>query len=155
VSVPRKQASPISDEAITALQGALAAEHAALWSYTLILAFVPSDQAAQARKDIEAHRTLRSQIEQTLTELGARPVSAQPAYSTPQPVTDALSAGRLAVAAEDDAMAAWRSVLEHTEEPQLRAAALKSLVEGTTRGARWRIATGTTPVIPPFPGVTR
>ncbi|HEV7470388.1 MAG: hypothetical protein JWP64_6075 [Pseudonocardia sp.] len=155
MSAPRQQESPISDEAITALQGALSAEHAALWSYTLVLAFVPSDQAAQARDDIEAHRTLRSQIEQTLTELGARPVSAQPAYTSPQPVTDALSAGRLAVAAEDDAMAAWRSVLEHTEEPQLRAAGLKSLVEGTTRSARWRIATGTTPVIPPFPGVTR
>ncbi|MCE3555040.1 ferritin-like domain-containing protein [Pseudonocardia sp. RS11V-5] len=146
---------PIDDEAITALQGALAAEHAALWSYTLILAFVPGDQAVEARQDITAHRTLRSQVEQTLTDVGARPVSAQPAYATPVPVTDALSAGKLAVTAEADALAAWRSVLEHTTNQQLRVAALTALSEGTVRASRWRAATGTAPVIPSLPGIVR
>jgi hypothetical protein len=145
----------IDDAAIAALQAALAAEHAALWSYTLVLAFVPADQAAVARSDIESHRTLRGQVEQTLTDVGARPVSAQPAYTTPVPVTDTVSAGRLAVAAEADVLAAWRSVLEHTEDVQLRAAAFKALTEGTGRAARWRAATGTLPVIPSLPGITR
>ncbi|MFR9804330.1 ferritin-like domain-containing protein [Pseudonocardia sp. RS010] len=146
---------PIDDEAVDALQRALAAEHAALWSATLILAFVPEDQAAVAREDIAAHRALRSQIEQTLTDVGARPVSAQPAYDTPVPVTDALSAGRLAVTAEADALAAWRSVLEHTTNQQLRVAALKALTEGTVRASRWRAATGTVPTIPSLPGIVR
>lgn len=146
---------PVDDETITALQGALAAEHAALWSYTLVLAFVPADQAAVARQDIAAHRTLRSQTEQTLTDVGARPVSAQPAYATPAPVTDAQSAGRLAVTAEADALAAWRSVLEHTTSQQLRIAALKALSEGTVRASQWRAATGTTPTIPALPGIVR
>jgi hypothetical protein len=145
----------LDDAAITALQAALAAEHAALWSYTLIVAFVPADQAAVARTDIEQHRTLRGQIEQTLTDVGARPVSAEPAYATPVPVTDALSAGRLAVTAEADVLAAWRSVLEHTTQVPLRAAAFKALAEGTARAERWRLATGTSPVIPPLPGITR
>jgi hypothetical protein len=145
----------ISADAITALQGALAAEHAALWSYTLILAFVPPDQENQARQDIDAHRTLRSQIEQTLTDVGARPVSAQPAYATPEPVVDAPSAGRLAVTAETDALAAWRSVLEHTTDAQLRTAAFKALATGTVRVTRWRAATGMVPVVPSLPGLVR
>jgi hypothetical protein len=146
---------PIDDEAVNALQATLATEHAALWSYTLILAFVPDDQAAVARQDIAAHRTLRSQIEQTLTDVGTRPVSAQPAYATPVPVTDVLSAGRLAVTAEADALASWRSVLEHTTNQQLRIAALKALSEGTVRASRWRAATATAPVIPSLPGILR
>jgi len=148
-------ATQLDPDTVAALQAALGAEHAALWSYTLILAFVPDDQARVARTDIVAHRTLRSQIEQTLTDVGARSVSAQPAYTTPVPVTDVLSAGRLAVTAEADVLAAWRSVLEHTTSVQLRAAAFKALAEGTSRAARWRLATGTTPVIPSLPGITR
>jgi hypothetical protein len=148
-------AAKIEPSAVQALQAALAAEHAALWSYTLVVAWVPADQAAVARSDIEAHRTLRGQVEQTLTDLGARPVSAEPAYTTPAPVTDALSAGRLAAAAEADALAAWRSVLEQTQDVQLRTAGFKALVEGTGRAARWRAATGTTPAIPSLPGIIR
>jgi len=82
-------ASAIDGTATAALQDALAAEHAALWCYGLAVAFLGPQQSAQAREDAAEHLRLRGALETTLTRLGARPVSAQPAYTTPQPVTDA------------------------------------------------------------------
>ncbi|NMH96068.1 ferritin-like domain-containing protein [Pseudonocardia acidicola] len=155
MSSPEASSAPsstIDPVAANALQSALAAEHAALWCYSLIIAFVPADQAKQAREDEAAHRTLRGLVEQTLTDIGAKPVSALPAYATPQPVTDARSAGNLAVVAETDALAAWRSVVERTSDGPLRTAALDAMTQGTLRCARWRVATGQTPAIPVFPG---
>jgi hypothetical protein len=145
-------ATRIDATAEAALQDALAAEHAALWCYSYAVAFLPAAQRAQARDDEEAHRGLRGQIEQTLTQIGARAVSAQPAYATPEPVTDGRSAAALVVVAETDALAAWRSVVERTPDRELRQAALKALTDGTLRCARWRVVVGTPPAIPVFPG---
>jgi hypothetical protein len=144
---------PIDDAAADALQGALAAEHAALWCYSLVVAFLPADQAAQARADADAHRDLRSRVAQTLTDIGKRPVSALPAYAVPKPVTDAASAAALAAVAETDAMAAWRSVLEHTAYVELRQVAVTTLTAATVRCARWRRITGERPTVPDFPGL--
>ncbi len=145
-------ATPVDDVAVEALQRALASEHAALWAYSLAPAFVPPDWATRARADIEAHKTLRAQVTQTLSDLGKRPVSAQPAYTPPQPVVDASSAGALLVAAETDTTAAWRSVLERTTIGKLRGAGLKAMIESTGRLAYWRAVTDRAPVIPVFPG---
>jgi hypothetical protein len=145
-------ATRIDATAEAALQDALAAEHAALWCYSYAVAFLPAAQRAQARDDEGAHRALRGQIEQTLTQIGARAVSAQPAYATPQPVDDGPSAAALVVVAETDALAAWRSVVERTPDRELRQAALKALTDGTLRCARWRVVVGTPPAIPVFPG---
>ena len=145
-------ASTIDPAAANALQDALAAEHAALWVYALVLAFLPAGQLAQARADAEEHRVLRSRIEQTLTEISTRPISAQPAYATPKPVTDGPSAAALAVVAETDAMAAWRSLAERTGDQGLRGAAIAALTAGTQRCARWRTVLAAAPSIPTFPG---
>ncbi len=145
-------ASHIDAAAEAALQDALAAEHAALWCYSYAVAFLPAAQLAQARDDEDAHRALRGQIEQTLTQIGARAVSAQPAYATPRPVTDGPSAAALVVVAETDALAAWRSVVERSSDRELRGAALRALTDGTLRCARWRVVVGTPPAIPVFPG---
>ncbi len=152
MTTPPGATSSVDAVAADALQNALATEHAALWVYSLIIAFLPAGQATRARADLEAHRMLRGQVEQTLTDIGARPVSAQPAYATPQPVTDARSAGNVAVTAETDALRAWRAVLEHTADVLLRKAALQALTEGTLRCARWRTTTDQSPAIPTFPG---
>jgi hypothetical protein len=146
-------ADAFDEAAVDALQDALAAEHAALWSYGLAVAFLGPEQAAQAREDAAAHRALRGATETTLTQVGVRPVSAQPAYATPQPVVDAVSAAALALVAETDTLAAWRSVLERTDDRRLRQAALTALTDATLRCARWRVATATPPAIPLFPGL--
>ncbi|WP_219416728.1 ferritin-like domain-containing protein [Pseudonocardia nigra] len=150
---PRDDVAVVDAVAAEALQDALAAEHAAIWCYTLALAFLPPDQIDQARQDAEAHRELRGAVETTLTDLGERPVSALPAYATPEPVEDAASAAALAVVAETDALAAWRSVMERTEDRALRQAALDAMTDGTLRCARWRVVVGTPPAIPVFPGL--
>jgi hypothetical protein len=140
------------DATIEALQDSLAAEHAAVWAYTLAVAFLPADEADRARADAEAHRKLRAAVEATLSQLGERPVAAQPAYTTPQPVVDAGSAAALAEAAETDTMAAWRSVMERTSTRDVRAGALETLATSTVRCSRWRAIGGTTPAVPTFPG---
>jgi len=145
--------SVIDERATDALQAALAAEHAALWSYGLAIAFLGPQERAQARDDAAAHRTLRAAVETTLSDIGARAVSAQPSYATPQPVVDAASAAALAVVAETDALGAWRSVLERTTDRPLRQAALDALTQGTLRCARWRVVVGSPPAIPVFPGL--
>ncbi len=146
------QASTIDGQATQALQVTLGAEHAALWCYALAVAFLAEPQASQARRDADVHRQLRSRIEQTLTQIGQRPVSAQPAYATPQPVTDAASAARLAVVAETDCMTSWRALLEQTTDQGLREAGMTALTDATLRCARWRGVVGEAPAVPVFPG---
>jgi uncharacterized protein DUF4439 len=142
----------LDDAAVGALQDVLAAEHAALWSYALAVAFLGPDQLAAARTDATAHRELRGGVEATLTQFGQRPVSAQPAYATPKPVVDAASAAALLVTAETDAAAAWRSLLERGSDRGLRRAGLDALTDTAARCARWRGVVGATPAVPVFPG---
>ncbi len=142
----------IDDAAVGALQDVLAAEHAALWSYALAVAFLGPDQRGPARTDAAAHRELRAAVEVTLTQVGQRPVSAQPAYATPQPVVDAPSAVGLLVTAETDSAAAWRSLLERAGDRSLRRVGLDALTDTTARCARWRAAVGAVPAVPVFPG---
>lgn len=144
--------APITDVAAEAVQRALASEHAAIWSYSLAAAFLPPDQALRARADLEAHRKLREFATALLTGLAKRPVSAQPAYSPPQPVVDAVSAGALLVAAETDSVAAWRSVLERSTSARLRSNGLRAMVDSTGRLAFWRATTNRAPAVPVFPG---
>ena len=145
-------AQPLPQPGIDALQNALATEHAALWCYSLAVAFLDAGQRDQARADTSAHLSLRAAVERVLGGLGARGQSAQPAYAIPEPVVDAASAARLLVVAETDAMAAWHSVLEHTADTGLRMSALQALTGTTLRCARWRVVVGTPLAIPIFPG---
>ena len=142
----------LDDVAIGALQDVLGTEHAALWSYALALAFLAPEQRDAARTDAAAHRELRAQLEATLTRAGQRPVAAQPAYAPPRPVVDAASAGALLVAAETDAAAGWRSVLERTTDRELRRSGLDALTATAARTAHWRSTIGTDPAVPVFPG---
>lgn len=148
------QPSPLTNhpDAITAAQGALAAEHAAVWCYTLITAFLSATLDQRARDDVTAHRARRAALELLLTNSGTRPLSAQPAYRTPTPVTDQASAVQLAALAESDAAAAWRAMVERTTDAGLRTAALAAMTDSTVRGAHWRAAAGLAPAVPDFPG---
>jgi hypothetical protein len=128
--------STIDGHTTQALQATLGAEHAALWCYSLAVAFLVEPQQSQARRDADVHRELRGRIEQSLTQLGQRPVSA----------------ARLAVVAETDCQTSWRALLEQTTDRGLREAGLKALTDATGRGARWRAVVGATPVVPVFPG---
>jgi hypothetical protein len=145
--------TPAPDQAtVDALQDALGTEHAALWCYSLAVAFLTGSQLDQARDDSADHLDLRGAVERTLSRLGVPAVSAQPAYATPQAVTDAKSAAALLEVAENDTMAAWRSVLERCTDAGVRRSALQALTDSTLRCARWRVVVGHPPAIPIFPG---
>ncbi|MGH3865174.1 MAG: ferritin-like domain-containing protein [Pseudonocardiaceae bacterium] len=143
---------------VNALQGALAAEHAAIWAYGVVAAFVSGALEAQLDEAVSAHQARRDATERVLIDAGAPPMPPEPGYLTPEPVTDAASALRLAITAETDAAAAWRSVVEHSPiqhspaDPGLRGAALDALTEAAVRATRWRATASIRPLTVPFPG---
>jgi Domain of unknown function (DUF4439) len=138
---------------VEALQSALAVEHAAVWAYGVVGAFMPDGLNDRLGEATTAHQSRRDACERMLIDAGAQPVPAEPGYLTPEPVTDASSAIRLAITAETDATAAWRSVVERSPaDPDLRAAALDALTEAAVRAARWRATAGASPLTVPFPG---
>ncbi|HWR46528.1 MAG TPA: ferritin-like domain-containing protein [Pseudonocardiaceae bacterium] len=138
---------------VEALQGALAAEHAAIWVYGVVEAFVSGTLDGQLEQAATAHQAQRDATERVLIDAGALPVPPEPGYLTPEPITDAASALRLAITAESDAAAAWRSVVERSPaDPGLRGAALDALTGAAVRTTRWRATAGTSPLTVPFPG---
>jgi hypothetical protein len=135
-----------------AVQTALGTEYSAVWTYTLITAFLSADLQATAQQDADAHRARRDATIRLLTDFGVPPEPAEPAYRTPVPVTDPSSAVRLALSAETDASAAWCSVLERCDDSGLRHVALDGLTDSAVRGARWSNRLASKPVVPQFPG---
>ncbi|MGH8920734.1 MAG: DUF4439 domain-containing protein [Actinomycetes bacterium] len=139
---------------VDALQAALAAEHAAVWAYGLAAAFLADELTGQLTEAAAAHRARRDGTERVLIDAGAQPVATEPGYLTPEPVTDNASALRLAITAETDTAAAWRSVIERSPaEPGLRQAALDGLTTAAVQAARWRTAARRSPATVPLPGV--
>ncbi|MFL6149062.1 MAG: ferritin-like domain-containing protein [Pseudonocardiaceae bacterium] len=138
---------------VGALQGALGAEHAAVWVYGLVGAFLPDALSRRLDEAGIAHQARRDATQRILIDAGATPVPPEPGYLTPEPVTDAASALRLAITAETDAAAAWRSVVERSPaDADLRGTALEALTDAAVRATRWRATVGATPLTVPFPG---
>ncbi|MFE2757592.1 ferritin-like domain-containing protein [Actinosynnema sp. NPDC059335] len=138
---------------VDAVQGALAAEHAAVWTYGLVSAFITGPQQAAAVADgANAHRARRDVTERWLRDAGATPRPPAPAYLPPQPVDSAASAIAALITVETDACAAWRGVLERTDDGALRTSALDALTVSAVRATRWRKAAGVTPTSITFPG---
>ena len=138
---------------VAALQGALAAEHAAVWVYGVAGAFMPATLARRLDEATTAHQARRDATERMLMDAGVPPVPPEPGYLSPEPVTDAASALRLVITAETDAAAAWRSVVERSPaDPDVRGAALEALTAAAVRATRWRQTAGTVPLTVPFPG---
>jgi len=133
------------------LAAALAAEHAAIFAYGPIGVRLSGANADQARAAEAAHRGRRDALVLALTENGATPPAAAPAYALPFPVTETAGALRLAVEIEERTAAVWRAALPATEGDQ-RARALDGLTDAAVRATRWRRAAGVTPNTVPFPG---
>ncbi len=149
----RSEKTPREQAPVGALQGALAAEHAAVWVYGLVGAFVPDALNGRLNEAATAHQARRDATERILIDAGAPPVPPEPGYLTPEPVTDAASALRLVITAETDVAAAWRSVVERgPADADLRGTALEAMTEAAVRATRWRSTAGATPLTVPFPG---
>lgn len=145
----------IPGETVSALQQALAAEHAAVWVYGLVTAFLPEEYSHAVHRDRTAHRALRDHVTRVIKDAGAAPKPAAAAYRTPQPVTDERSAARAVATAESDAADAWQAVLRHSDpgSGQVRPMALDALSGAAVRGTAWRDAAGMAPAVVALPGM--
>ena len=138
---------------VDAVQDALAAEHAAVWTHGLVSAFISVPQQSAAVADgATAHRARRDATERWLRDAGATPRPPAAAYLPPQPVDSAASAIAALIAVETDACAAWRGVLERTEDATVRTSAFDALTVSAVRATRWRRIAGITPTSIAFPG---
>ncbi len=101
------------ERVVAALQGLLAQEHRAHWSYPVVMAWSDGrrDDAGAARDD---HAQRAERLEEVLRLLGAEPVLALPTYATDDagtPVDGPTSAAALALRLEDAVTAAAAAVL--------------------------------------------
>jgi hypothetical protein len=146
-------AGPLDDsDTRDAVQAALGAEHAAVWSTGLASAYLGAADQGTLSGSALAHRERRDSLVALCEAGGVAPAPAAAAYATPKPVTDAASAAALLVVAEDDTAVAWRAVLERTDDAGLRRSGVEAVVSATTVGVTWRQLSGTQPLVPTFPG---
>ncbi len=142
---------PLSPDAQTALQSALAAEQAAVWAYGLVAAYA-RDQADLITDARSGHLLRRDATTARLLQGGATAAEPSAAYQVSVPVTDAGSALQLAQDIETDAAAAWRVVIGSTDDAELRGFALTGLSDAAVRLAMWKQVVGASPATLPFPG---
>lgn len=142
----------LADSAVRALQRALAAEHAAVWVYELVTAFLPNAFDDGVAAGVAEHRDRRDACRRVLGRAGVTPRPAAPAYPPPEPVTDEASAVELVVVTETEVAAAWHGVLERSDGWELRTASTRALVAAASRGTAWRREAGHEPAAPALPG---
>jgi hypothetical protein len=132
---------------VRALQSALAAEHAAVYGYGVVGAYLTGSSRATATSAWVAHQNARDELEALLRSRGSAPEPAAVAYRLPIAVRTAREAVSLAVIVEDRIATAYLGLvalgilpLRELGALQVRAAAL--------RAASWRGSTVA------FPGMT-
>lgn len=133
---------------VSALQGALAAEHAAVYGYGVAGAMLTGAALAQARAGWTAHQVARDTLEAMLTRLGATPVAASPAYELPFAVTGPASAKELAAALEKGVTRAYLALVA-VNDPALRTFGAKAMQISANRATAW---SGITVAFPGMPG---
>jgi hypothetical protein len=132
---------------ISALQGALAAEHAAVYGYGIVGAMLGNGLQSQARAYWVAHQEARDALAAMLVKLGATPAAASPAYRLPFAVTGQASAVRLAVLLEDGVVQGYLGVVAVTD-PTLRSFGALSMQPPASRAVVWRGSTVAFPGMP-------
>ncbi|MGW4381539.1 ferritin-like domain-containing protein [Kitasatospora sp. NPDC004531] len=129
-----------------ALQAVLAAEHAAVYGYGVVGAFLPTGpERENGRAAYAAHQSRRDAWQRLLTTAGASPTAAAPGYRLPFPVDDAAGAARLAAHLETQLTAAYAELCATAAVRPQAAAALR---EAALRAAHWGAD------LPALPGLT-
>ncbi len=142
----------LGGETTEAVQQALAAEHAAIWVYGLVSAYLPAAFTSAVARGTAEHVKRRDVCERMLSAAGQPPTGPEAAYVPPKPVTDANSAMELVATSESDVTAAWLGVIDRTDDTALRTTALNALIGSARRGTAWRAESGAKPVAIAMPG---
>jgi len=150
-----------SDPILGAFQRVLAAQHAAIYGYSVIGVHLSADPADRARVLQAAHRSTRDALMIDLAGRGAIPVEAEPFYSPAgspgERITDEAGAQRWALRLEEDCAAGYRFLLAVSataSAPQaaIRRTALIGLIVAAQYAMEWRaLLTPSSPTVP-FPG---
>ncbi|GED97656.1 ferritin-like domain-containing protein [Gordonia crocea] len=138
-----------------ALTAVIRAEDAAIFTYGVMTAFTRNDVRSRLAVDIAAHRVRRRAAADALVKLGGHVPAAAAGYQLPVPVTDVRSAGRAAVAAENDTAVAYRALVEQADTDALRRLGVDGLTESSVRAVYWRGVAGITPTAVALPGDPR
>jgi hypothetical protein len=133
-----------STSAGSALQAALAAEHAAIYGYGVAGAQLAGSRQAEAVRDWTAHQVTRDTLVTMLRSRGAQPVPAADAYALPFPVHSAHAAVLLAVALEDGITTTYLGLVAQAD-PALRTFGALAMQHAALRATSWR---GTTIAFP-------
>ncbi|MFC8452747.1 ferritin-like domain-containing protein [Kitasatospora sp. NPDC057223] len=145
---PSPSATPLTTEAATALQGALSAEHAAVYGYGVVGARLPDDQQrADARTAYAAHEARRDSLHRELAGAGATPGAAAAGYQLPFPVGDAAGAAKLAGHIETRLTDVYANLVAALPARQ-RTAAANALRGSALQARRWGAAPAAFPGVP-------
>ena len=120
-----------------ALQAALAGEHAAMYGVGVAGGKLSGARFAQATAAFEEHRRRRDQLTDLVTQIGATPVAAEPAYDLPQPVTDAASATALVLLTERRLSVVYADLVEAAEQTPVRTLAIQALIATSRTQLTW------------------
>jgi Domain of unknown function (DUF4439) len=131
----------------TALQSALAAEHAAVYGYGVVGANLSGSRQATARADWVAHQVARDTLEAMLRSRGAQPVAAAVAYRLPVTVRTPGQAASLAVLLEDRVAATYLGLVA-LSSPSIRKFGAVAVRAAALRAAFWRGSTVAFPGLP-------
>ncbi|MEU5212058.1 ferritin-like domain-containing protein [Streptomyces sp. NPDC020742] len=126
----------VQDE-LTAVQAALAAEHAAVYGYGVVGGRISADRRKEAMAAYDAHRARRDALHREVRDLGGTPEASAAAYALPFPVPDAAAAVRLAAELEDRLAAVYADLVRSGGRARRREAAA-ALREAAVRAVRWR-----------------
>jgi hypothetical protein len=132
---------------VTALQSALAAEHAAVYGYGVVGANLNGSARAAATTDWLAHQELRDTLETMLRARGSQPAAAAAAYQLPIPVRTAHQAAALAAILEDRITAAYLGLVA-LSSPSLREFGATQVRAAALRAAAWHGSTVAFPGLP-------
>jgi hypothetical protein len=123
--------------AVAALQGALNAEHAAVYGYGVAGAHLAGAKQKAAARDWAAHEAARDTLAAMIIALGAQPVAAAAAYQLPFPVRSGPAAIMLAAFLEDRVAAANLGLVA-LSEARLRMFGARALQSAALRATSWR-----------------
>jgi Domain of unknown function (DUF4439) len=132
---------------VSALQAALAAEHAAIYGYGIAGAQLSSSAKAAALRDWTLHQNARDTLTAMITSLGATPVAASAAYDLPFAVHGERAARSLAAVLEDGVTRAYLGLVA-LPDMALRTFGALAMQAPADRAAFWR---GSTTAFPGFP----
>ena len=133
---------------VPALQGALAAENAAIFGYGVAGAHLTGSSLAAAEQDWTGHHQARDTLAAMISGLGAAPAAAQAFYRLPFQVHDAATARALAAYLEDGVTRAYLGLVA-VSDPRLRRFGALAMQDAAQRAASWRGSTQAFPGLSP------